>query len=429
MLNGQVNLVLLVVLPTADVRSRRPSLLPCVDDTIHSAANRKTRIFRDFCESFAEEISSVEIRPAKPPRHAYLPLTLLFSLPSIFLILFPKRIERVPDDLPYQLQLAVSRVGFTSLFQHQIQIRNHIKAGKDVVVTTPTASGKTLGFNIPVLETILLNPGLSSAIFLFPLNALISDQRKKLEALVSNIDVSFRPRIWNVFSEAGDDKQREADLNEGGVPDILLTNPDCLHYQLWKHTEVGWENWREMLARLRIVVLDEAHAYGGVFGSNMSNLICRLKLLMEVISPGSSLRLQFIVASATIGNPVGLAQRLIGRRNSEIALVSESGSRTYEHSFVTWKPQRDAKNKVSQLVKEFIHRDLAGLCFMNTVSGIDSQLQSLRHGDIHAGTRCRSYYASQNPEVKRNVLSGVNSGVVKWVFTTSALEAGVRCSI
>jgi DEAD/DEAH box helicase domain-containing protein len=215
---------------------------------------------------------------------------------------------------------ALHAIGIPAPYSHQARAIAASLAGDDVVLTTPTASGKTLCFNAPVLDAILADAS-ARALFLFPTKALSADQYANLHALIERLDVPIRTYTFD-----GDTPQdaRRAVRDHG---QIVITNPDMLHAAvLPQHTK-----WSKLFENLRYIVIDELHTYRGVFGSHMAHVLRRLLR----IAAFHGARPQIIACSATIQNPVELAERLTGRT---FTLVAESGAPQGEHHYVAYNP-------------------------------------------------------------------------------------------
>src|ERR1700716_539045 len=194
----------------------------------------------------------------------------------------------LPADLRPELAGALAGRGVERLYSHQAEAYAHVRAGRHVVVVTPTASGKTLCYNLPVLQGLLERPS-SRALYLFPTKALAQDQLAELRALTAPLPLEVRVSTYDGDTPPG---QRTA-IREGGH--VVLTNPDMLHTGILPHHT----RWRRLFSSLEVVVVDELHTYRGLFGSQVANLLRRLKRVCAFY--GSSPR--FICASATIANP------------------------------------------------------------------------------------------------------------------------------
>ncbi|PZS00047.1 MAG: ATP-dependent helicase, partial [Candidatus Nephthysia bennettiae] len=203
----------------------------------------------------------------------------------------------LPADLRPEIAAALAGRGVDRLYSHQAEAYAHVRAGRNVVVVTPTASGKTLCYNLPVLQGLMERPD-SRALYLFPTKALAQDQLAELGALVSPLPIDVKVAVYDGDTPPG---QRTA-IREGGH--IVLTNPDMLHVGILPNHSA----WGDFFANLAAVVVDEAHVYRGVFGSHVGNVLRRLRRAAAI--HGTEPR--FLLTSATIASPVELAERLTG---------------------------------------------------------------------------------------------------------------------
>src|SRR5207302_8518433 len=233
----------------------------------------------------------------------------------------PAELVELPSDLPEDLALALRSRGIDRLYSHQADARAAARAGRHLVVVTPTASGKTLCYNLPVLERILERPE-SRALYQFPTKALAKDQMIELGEMTARLPVRLLVHTYDGDTPAG---QRTA-IREAGH--IVLTNPDMLHTGILPHHT----RWRKLFSGLEFVVIDELHTYRGLLGSQVANVIRRLKRICEFY--GSSPR--FLCASATIANPRQLAERLLEEENVE--LIQRNGAPRGERRLVFYNP-------------------------------------------------------------------------------------------
>jgi DEAD/DEAH box helicase domain-containing protein len=344
------------------------------------------------------------------------------------------RKSTLPEDLPDPLKHALGQLGFNDLFSHQLEVRRNILQNKDVVITTPTSSGKTIAFNVPVFENLIKFRHQASALYLFPLNALASDQEDKIKKLNEKLPPDLQMRIL-ILSGQTKSHEREKMMAQG-VPDIIITNPDILHYQLSRYKEPAWQNWRQFLERLRILVLDEAHSNTGVFGTNVSNLFRRLYIIMNRIKPGSHARLRFIIASATVGNALDLARRLMGRKGiHRLCWIKESGAAAFERSTICLAAESNSKLAVAKLINMIVLHGMNGIVFVNSIQAVYDLMQFMQqYGDKSSNGKpfdqaskvCRVYNASMDQGKKNQVLADFKKGKCRVVISTNALEAGVR---
>ncbi len=226
----------------------------------------------------------------------------------------------LPNSIHSILREALRRDGIDRLYSHQAEAIEAVQGGKDVVVVTPTASGKTLCYNLPVLNSKLAMP-FSKAFYLFPTKALSQDQMFELQNLIERIE-----RPVSTFTYDGDTPSdaRQAIRTQG---DIVITNPDMLHTGILPHHT----KWVTFFQNLKFVVIDELHIYRGVFGSHMTNVLRRLDRICRFY--GS--RPQFICCSATIANPKELAERLLER---DVTLIDQNGAPSSEKIFIFYNP-------------------------------------------------------------------------------------------
>jgi DEAD/DEAH box helicase domain-containing protein len=233
----------------------------------------------------------------------------------------PAESKPLPCDLVPALVGALRERGITSLYSHQARAYEAVRSGRHLVVVTPTASGKTLCYNLPVLQRLLETPT-TRALYLFPTKALAQDQLAELAALKRSLPLDLKVDTYDGDTPPG---QRTA-IREAGH--IVLTNPDMLHTGILPHHT----RWRRLFSSLQYVVIDELHSYRGVFGSQVANVVRRLKRICDFY--GS--RPQFLCASATIANPRQLAERLL--EETEVELVDRNGAPRGERRLVFYNP-------------------------------------------------------------------------------------------
>ena len=310
------------------------------------------------------------------------------------------------------------------LYKHQADAYEAIKNGENVIITTPTASGKTLAFNLPIMETMIEDKD-ATALYIYPAKALSNDQLHVLENLERELDIRIVPRTYD-----GDTPRDE----KKGIRDksrIVLTNPYQLHLILsWHH------QWSRFYKNLRYIVIDESHYYKGVFGSNVAFLIKRLKRIANFYGSYP----QFILSSATLANPLELANRLTGE---EFVLIDEDASPSGEKDFILYNPFKNyRRNKVNmqnapsvhmETENIFIYMMLKGiqtLCF--TVSRKTTELVAMwAKKDMtqikgKLAHRIAAYRAGYRPEERREIEEGLKSGKYLGVTCTNALELGIN---
>jgi DEAD/DEAH box helicase domain-containing protein len=324
----------------------------------------------------------------------------------------------LPDGLHHAWKEALRSRGISELYTHQAEAYRAARAGNHVVAVTPTASGKTLCYNLPVLQSLLENEE-GRALYLFPTKALAQDQVAELQALADLMDVGIKTHTYD-----GDTPPtvRTAIRNAGH---IVVTNPDMLHSAILPHHT----KWVKLFENIKYIVIDEVHAYRGVFGSHVANVIRRLKRICRFY--GSSP--QFICASATIDNPQEHAERLIGEK---VSLVDNNGAPMGEKHFVFYNPpvvNRQLGIRRSSVLET---RKLAGLLLKQGVQTIVfarsrvrvelllTYLQELIRDKVNDKS-IRGYRGGYLPKLRREIERGLRSGEIRGVVSTNALELGI----
>jgi DEAD/DEAH box helicase domain-containing protein len=335
-----------------------------------------------------------------------------------------------PDDLPDPLRTALTSLGNSSLYSHQFQAWAQAHSGENVVLATGTASGKTLAYNLPVLAAMLENEN-ARALYLFPTKALTQDQLDTLSHFpISSLNVPAA--IYD-----GDTPTRNRPSIRKNAR-IVLTNPDMLHTGILPHHT----NWSDFFRNLKFVVIDELHTYRGVFGSHVANVIRRLKRVAAFYGTDS----QFILTSATIGNPKELAEKLI---ESPVTLIDEDGSARGERHFLIYNPpvvdesiglRKSALLESVRLAQDVLSAGVQSVVFARSRRSVEIILTYLqgesRESEIggwgeaesrttnHA-SRIRGYRSGYLPSQRRAIEQGLRDGSVHTVVATNALELGI----
>jgi len=317
------------------------------------------------------------------------------------------------------LAAAYAAKGIRRPYTHQAEAAEAVHAGKNVVIVTPTASGKTLCYNLPVLNATLENSD-SRALYLFPTKALAQDQLAELHDLNQRLDNRF-----GVYTYDGDtpaDARRS--IREKGH--VVLTNPDMLHTGILPHHT----RWTRLFENLRYIVLDELHTYRGVFGSHLCNVLRRLRRIARFYGRDP----QFICCSATIANPGELASRLI---ESEVEVLNANGAPAAEKTFVFYNPpvvnralgiRRSYINESSRVAQEFLKRDLQTMVFANSRLHTEILLTYLQQANPQLPGKpdtIRGYRGGYLPNERREIERGLRDGKIRGVVSTSALELGI----
>ncbi len=327
----------------------------------------------------------------------------------------PARYGALDEALPGALSDYLAHSGIR-LYSHQCEAINGLRAGKNVIITTPTASGKTLAFNIPVFASLAADPG-ARALYLYPTKALSNDQYATIRAMETFTGIPAKPAIYD-----GDTPQsKRAAIRENAR--IVISNPHELHHVLSWHAK-----WSPFFSNLKFVVIDEAHRYRGVFGSQIALLIRRLLRIAR--SYGSDP--QFVLSTATLANPEEFAGRLVGR---PFTLVDTDGSPHGTRPFVLYNPfydgigERSAHQETKDLLLSCVKGDLQTLCF--TGSRKMAELVTIWTREDARRTSARlaqgisAYRAGYLPEERRTIERQLKSGEVRGVVSTNALELGI----
>ncbi|MDR6224689.1 DEAD/DEAH box helicase [Desmospora profundinema] len=323
------------------------------------------------------------------------------------------RFADFPPDLHSDLVRTLKRRGIRQLYTHQTRAVKKALAGRHWVTVTPTASGKTLCYNLPVLHRILEDPS-TRALYIFPTKALASDQMAELNRWIMELDRDIKG-----FTYDGDTSPaaRQA-IRQAGQ--IVVTNPDMLHQAILPHHT----KWVKLFENLRFIVIDELHAYRGVFGSHFANVLRRLRRICRHY--GSTP--QFLLSSATIANPVEFAERLT---EESMELVDNNGAPADEKHFVFFNPpvvnhalgiRRSSVLESRVLAAELIKNDVQTIVFARSrvrVEVLLSYLQKQLSGKV------RGYRGGYLPRLRREIEQGLRSGEVRGVVSTNALELGI----
>src|SRR5438132_3076433 len=353
-------------------------------------------------------------RPDTPDLH----VTALRRLPALAAqyVPFPKPLDR-------RLTNALDARGIKQLYTHQADAIEHAINGRNVVVITPTASGKTLCYNAPVLNAVLQDPS-SRALYLFPTKALAQDQLAELQTMCETIAIASGDQI-GVFTYDGDTPQ-DARRTIRARAHIVLSNPDMVHSGILPHHP----RWAKLFENLRYVVIDELHAYRGVFGSHLCNVLRRLRRVCRHYGSDPV----FLCSSATIANPTELAARLTER---PFELVAESGAPRGEKFFVFVNPpvvnhqlgiRRSYLSETRRVASEFLQRNLQVIVFAQ--SRLSTEILTTYLKDDFEGVpgqaeRIRGYRGGYLPQRRREIEKGLREGSVRGVVSTNALELGI----
>ena len=317
------------------------------------------------------------------------------------------------------LRAAYNAKSIDRLYSHQAAAAEAAHEGKNIVIVTPTASGKTLCYNLPVINAILQNSD-TRAIYLFPTKALAHDQLTEIHHLNQRLDNRF-----GVFTYDGDTPSdaRKAIREKSH---IVLTNPDMLHTGILPHHT----RWTRLFENLQYIVLDELHTYRGVFGSHLCNVLRRLRRIANFYG----CQPQFICCSATIANSGELAGKLL---ETDVEVLNANGAPAAEKTFVFYNPpvvnralgiRRSYINEACRVSQEFLKRDLQTMVFANSRLHTELMLTYLQQANPQQPgkpTNIRGYRGGYLPNERRDIERGLRDGQIRGVVSTSALELGI----
>jgi len=340
----------------------------------------------------------------------------------------PAQTHPFPEDLPAPIKQTLIAAGIHLLYSHQLEAWNQSRAGKNIILSTGTASGKTLSYNLPVFASLLQEPN-ARALYLFPTKALAQDQLSNLQSLTSNLT----PAIYDGDTPAS---ARPAIRKNAR---IVLSNPDMLHTGILPHHT----NWSDFFTNLRFVVIDETHTYRGVFGSHVANVVRRLKRVANFYGANP----QFILASATIGNPKELGERLI---EEPVHLIDKDGSARGPRHFIIYNPpivdealglRKSSLLEGVRLAQDLINSNVQSVVFARSRRSVEIILRYVQ-GDLTPDSSpesplidykslpspqsmIRGYRSGYLPTQRREIEKGLREGTIKTVVATNALELGI----
>jgi len=345
-------------------------------------------------EGYKGQIEHVEYLPPKKEKQG----TLDYRLPS-----------------PLQQFLDNRKI---KLYRHQTEAVNLARKGENIVIATPTASGKTMAFNLPVFDALMSDPE-ARALYIYPMKALENDQLRTLSIIEKETGINVNPRIYDGDTPR-DDKRVIRDQSR-----IILTNPHGLHYYLaWHH------QWRTFYSNLKFIIVDESHTYRGVFGSHIALLFRRINRICEYYGSNP----QFILSSATIANPEEHSKKLTGK---DFHIISEDSSESGNKSFIFWNPpfvddgptRRSTHQEARTLLGYCVEQELQTLCFATSRKMAELVAvwvkQDLNQIDPGLADTVHAYRAGYLPEARRKIERGLKNREISGVVTTNALELGI----
>ncbi|WP_407945062.1 DEAD/DEAH box helicase [Paenibacillus glycinis] len=324
----------------------------------------------------------------------------------------------IPDSVDDRIRDALVRRGIQELYTHQHSAYEAVNKGENIVAVTPTASGKTMCYNLPVLQAIATDET-SRALYIFPTKALAQDQKSELNEIIAEMGVDIKSYTYD-----GDTSPtiRQAVRKAGH---IVITNPDMLHSAILPHHT----KWVSLFENLKFIVVDELHTYRGVFGSHVANVIRRLKRICKFYGSDPV----FICTSATIANPKELAERLTG---NPMRLIDDNGAPRGRKHFVFYNPpivnqplniRKSATVEVNRLARDFLRNKIQTIVFARSrvrVELILSHIQELVRNELGSKS-IRGYRGGYLPKQRREIEKGLRDGDILGVVSTNALELGV----
>ncbi|MFD1408182.1 DEAD/DEAH box helicase [Kroppenstedtia eburnea] len=325
----------------------------------------------------------------------------------------PAQYADFPEGLHPDLQKVLRQRGLERLYTHQAAAVKACLEGKHVVTVTPTASGKTLCYNLPVLHRILEEPE-ARALYIFPTKALAHDQMKELNTMVEALDRGIKGYTYD-----GDTPPAARQMIRR-AGHLVVTNPDMLHQAVLPHHT----KWVKLFENLRYIVIDELHAYRGVFGSHFANVLRRLKRICRHYGSDP----QFILSSATIANPLEFAEKLVG---APVCLVDNNGAPSDEKHFVFFNPpvvnpalgiRRSSVLEARTLAEELIRNDVQTIVFARSRVRVEVLLTYLQKT---LPDQVRGYRGGYLPTQRRKIEEGLRKGQIRGVVSTNALELGI----
>ncbi len=324
-----------------------------------------------------------------------------------------------PSGLNPQLIEALNKRGIRKLYTHQASAVESVLEGQDTVIVTPTASGKTLCYNLPVMDAVMKNKE-SRALYLFPTKALSQDQMTELYELIQEVGADIKTCTFD-----GDTPQTARRLIRS-AGHIVISNPDMLHAGILPHHT----KWIKLFENLQYVVIDEIHSYRGIFGSHLANVIKRLRRICNFYGSNPT----FICCSATIANPQQLTERIVGRA---VNLVDNNGAPSGEKHFVIYNPpvinkqlgiRRSSMNEATRLTAEFLRHKVQTIVFARFrlyVEVLLTYLQQELKGSFGRGINVAGYRGGYLPNERRRIEQGLRDGSIDGVVSTNALELGI----
>ncbi|MCC6143501.1 MAG: DEAD/DEAH box helicase, partial [Candidatus Hydrogenedentes bacterium] len=330
----------------------------------------------------------------------------------------PPRYAGFPQALNPRLVDALQKKGIANLYTHQRQAVEAALRGEDICVVTPTASGKTLCYNLPVLSRLMENPK-ARALYLFPTKALSQDQVHELKTTIDELEVKIGTYTFDGDTPAS---ARKAVRSAGH---IVVTNPDMLHAGILPHHTI----WIRLFENLEYIIIDEVHHYRGVFGSHLANVLRRLRRLCQFYGSDP----KFICCSATIANPKEVAEKIIEK---PVTLIDDNGAPAGEKHFVFFNPpvvnaelgiRKSSVKEAARVAMQFLTRNVQSIVFARSRLRVEILTTYLKEAVRRQGkdhNLVRGYRGGYLPTERRAIEKGLRAGEIMAVISTNALELG-----
>ncbi|MCL0052356.1 DEAD/DEAH box helicase [Peptococcaceae bacterium] len=319
---------------------------------------------------------------------------------------------KLERDLPQSIRSYLLKKGNKELYKHQCKAIEKLRVGKNIIITTPTASGKTLAFNIPIFERLKYDKS-ATALYLYPAKALANDQLKVIEEFEKLSGIRVTPNVYDGDTPS----HKRPKIRENSR--IIMSNPYMLHQTLPWHY-----GWKKFLSNLKFIVIDEAHTYRGVFGSNVAFLIRRLRRICNYYGSEP----QFILSTATLANPIEFSEKLVGVK---FELIADDGSPKEKKYFIFYNPYFDGTGTLSthqetkDLFQFFIKNNLQTLCFTTSRKMAELIAHRSKKEKPHLEDKIAVYRAGYLPEERREIERNLKNGILRGVASTNALELGI----
>ena len=337
----------------------------------------------------------------------------------------PGRYCDFPPTIAQAIKEALQEMGIQALYAHQFQSWETVKHGKHIVVVTATSSGKTLCYNLPILDSLYRDPN-QRALYIFPTKALAQDQKHGLLNILSLVEQSAQYPLQNSSSLIGvydgDTPQaKRSEIRKNAR--LVFTNPDMVHAAILPHHTL----WAEFFNNLRFIVIDEIHSYRGVFGSHVANVIRRLKRIASFYGSNPL----FILTSATIANPLELSKNLIGEN---VILIREDGSPKAMRHFVLYNPpfvneslgiRAGSIAESVKIARDIIDHNIQFIMFTRSRRSVEHILRYLKPVNDSKPDQLRGYRSGYSAKERRHIEKGLKAGSVTGVIATNALELGI----